>query len=171
MSDHSIQEPAADVRGLSFIARAFSLIACLILFGMMVITFADVIGRYVFARPLPAAYEIISLMMPAVIFCALPLTVLREGHVTIDLLDGVTPRVLVPLRSVVVHLVSAVALGLVAWRLAIRAEDQHTYEDVSDQLWLPLWPFSTAMSILCAIATVCALALAVQGLRTLFRPS
>lgn len=171
MNDQSIEGPAARIRGLTFVARAFTLIACIILFAMMVITFADVIGRYVFSRPLPAAYEIISLMMPAVIFCALPLTVLREGHVTIDLLDGVTPQAVVPLRNVVVHLVSAVALALVAWRLAIRAGDQYAYEDVSDQLWLPLWPFSTAMSILCAVATVCALVLAVQSLRTLFRPS
>lgn len=165
MSEQITHEPAARIRGLTFVARAFSLIACVILFSMMLITFADVIGRYVFLAPLPAAYELISLMMPAVIFCALPLTVLRRGHVTVDLLDALVPRILLPVQEILVSLFSAGALALVSWRLAIRAEDQHTYEDVSDQLWLPLWPFSAAMAVLCALAALCALALAIQSAR------
>lgn len=171
MSDPVLHEPAAPVRGLDFTARAFSLIAGIILLAMMVITFADVIGRYLFLAPLPAAYEIISLMMPAVIFCAMPLTVLRQGHVTIDLLDGVTPQRIVPARDTLVHFCSAAALILVTWRLAVRAGDQFEYEDVSDQLWLPLWPFSTAMAILCSLAALCAVALFVRSVRALFRPS
>lgn len=163
-----MDEPAPKIAGLTFVAQAFSLIACVILFAMMLVTFADVIGRYLFLAPLPAAYELISLMMPAVIFCALPLTVLKSGHITIDLLDGVTPRVLVPLREIVVGIFSAVALALVSWRLWVRAVDQRDYEEVSDQLWWPLWPFSTAMSLLCALAALCAVALVVLSVRRLF---
>lgn len=168
MSEPAFDEPAPRIAGLTFIAQAFTLIACVILFAMMLVTFADVIGRYLFLAPLPAAYEMVSLMMPAVIFCALPLTVLRRGHITIDLLDSVTPRALLPLREIVVGLFSAAALALVAWRLWVRAEDQRTYEEVSDQLLWPLWPFSVAMSFLCALAALCALALVVLAVRHLF---
>ncbi|MGB7183401.1 MAG: hypothetical protein WBD51_15785, partial [Burkholderiaceae bacterium] len=52
-------------------ARYLGWVACAALFMMMMFTFLDVAGRYLFSRPLPAAYEIISLMMPFIIFCAL----------------------------------------------------------------------------------------------------
>ncbi len=149
---------AAYVRGLTPVTRALALIACILLFAMMLITFVDVMGRYLFSNPLPAAYEIVSLMMPAIIFCALPLTVMRDGHVTVDLLDGFIPSAVARVQAVAVNLISAGALGLITWRLAIRSRDQHLYDEVTDELYLELWPFSAAMSALCAVATVALLA-------------
>ncbi|MDF1715413.1 MAG: TRAP transporter small permease [Antarcticimicrobium sp.] len=155
---------ADHIRGLTPLAGLLSRIACLLLFAMMLFTFADVVGRYFFASPLPAAYEIVSLMMPAIIFCALPLTVLREGHVTVDLLDSIVPRAAARVQAVVVHLASAAALALISWRLVIRSMDQLTYEEVTDELFLELWPFSAVMATLCAIAALAALANAILSL-------
>ncbi len=156
---------AADhVRGLTPLSGVLSRIACILLFAMMAFTFADVMGRYLFASPLPAAYEVVSLMMPALIFCALPRTVLREGHVTVDLLDGYIPAAIARIQAVLVHLICAGILGLIAWRLAVLALDQKYYEEVTDELFLQLWPFSAAMAGLCAVATLAALANAGLGL-------
>ncbi len=141
-------------------ARALALVACLMLFAMMVVTFADVVGRYFLSAPLPAAYELVSLGMPGIIFCALPLVNLREEHVTVDLLDHVTPPALRRLQGVVVNLVTAGAMAFLAWRLAIRASDQARYTEVTEALWLPLWPFSAGMAALSAVAAVAALAAA-----------
>lgn len=150
---------AADhVRGLTPLAGLLTRIACLLLFAMMLFTFADVVGRYFFASPLPAAYEIVSLTMPAIIFCALPQSILREDHVTVDLLDAIMPRAAARVQAVVVHLFSAAALALIAWRLVIRSMDQLDYEEVTDELFLELWPFSAVMAALCTIATLAALA-------------
>jgi TRAP-type C4-dicarboxylate transport system permease small subunit len=147
----------ADGTGIGFAnlpARILSGLACVFLFAMMTITFLDVIGRYAFNSPLPAAYEIVSLIMPAIIFCALPLTVLKNGHVTVDLLDGFVPGWLSRIQAVVVNLFGATALAMLSWRLAIRSRDQRTYEEVTDELVLELWPFSAVMSVLCAVAAV-----------------
>ena len=157
--DYTPTTSAADpFRGLTTFGRLLALIACVILFAMMLLTFTDVVGRYVFLKPLPAAYEMISLMMPATIFCALPLTVLREGHVTVDLLDSFVPRALARVQGVLVNLISAVALGLVTWRLAVKAADDRYYESVTDELLLHIWPFGAGMALLCGIATLAALA-------------
>lgn len=131
-----------------------SLLSCLFLFMIMVVTFVDVIGRYLFLSPLPAAYEIVSLMMPAVIFLALPLTVWRNSHVTVDLLDSITPPRIARWRAFVVDLFGAATMILLAWRLAIRSRDQHRFEEVSDELILDLWPFSIAMAALCSAAAL-----------------
>lgn len=149
---------AGSVPGFRRMTRVLAGVACLILFAMMVLTFVDVLGRYVFLAPVPAAYEIISLMMPGVIFCALPLTVLREGHVTVDLLDSFIPDAVARLQGIVVNLVSAGALGLVTWRLYVKARDDLLYESITDELLLLLWPFGFGMAALCALAAVAALA-------------
>lgn len=144
--------------------RAFDLVsvvlagaACLVLFAMMGFVFADVVGRYFFLSPLPAAYEVVSLMMPVLIFCALPLTVLRQGHVTVDLLDSMIPGAVARVQQVAVNLFSAVALGLMAWRLAVRGRDQSLYNEVTDELFLELWPFSAGMAMLATLAALACL--------------
>ncbi len=149
---------AGNVRGLSPASRLLAGVACLVLFGMMLLTFVDVIGRYVFLSPLPAAYEIISLLMPAIIFCALPLTVLRESHVTVDLLDAFIPSAVARVQGIFVSLFSAVALALITWRLGVKAWEDRYYETVTDELLLQIWPFGAGMAVLCAIATLAALA-------------
>lgn len=139
---------------VSAVAKGLSYLACLFLFAMMAVTFVDVLGRYLFLSPLPAGYEIVSLIMPAIIFLALPLTILRNTHVTVDLLDSFVPAWLAKYQAIVANLFGACALGLVSWRLFIRARDQHTYEEVTDELILDLWPFSVTMATLCAIAVL-----------------
>lgn len=147
---------AVHIRGLTPASNVLAGVACIVLFSMMLLTFIDVMGRYVFLAPLPAAYEMISLMMPAIIFCALPMSMLRETHVTVDLLDSFVPSALVRVQGVVVNLVSAAALALVTWRLAIKTRDDFEFESVTDELLLLLWPFGLGMTVLCAIATFAA---------------
>lgn len=148
---------AAYVRGLTPLSRFLAVVACIMLFAMMLVTFADVIGRYFFLSPLPAGYEIVSLMMPAIIFCALPATVLQEGHVTVDLLDAAIPNALARLQGILVNLVTAGALGLLTWRLAVKASEDRSYESVTDELFILIWPIGAGMALLCAIAAVAAL--------------
>ena len=136
-------------------ARILSVIACVMLFSMMVVTFVDVAGRYLFSSPLPAAYEIISLIMPVIIFCALPLTNLHEGHVTIDLLDSVIPKSWRRWQGVLVDLFAAGATGFVAWRLMVRSRDHFRFSEVTDELYLEKWPMSAMMAVLCTIAALC----------------
>lgn len=143
-------------RGLTGPARVLAFVACIVLFTMMVLTFVDVVGRYLFLKPVPAAYEIISLMMPAIIFCALPLTVLRESHVTVDLLDAFIGEGLARIQGIVVSLVSAAALGLVTWRLGIKSYDDWRFGSMTDELFIPVWPFGAVMTVLCAVATLAA---------------
>lgn len=157
MSETNTDRAAGHIRGLTPAAKALALLACLLLFTMMLVTFFDVMGRYLFFAPLPAAYEVVSLMMPAVIFCALPITVLREGHVTVDLFDAMIPSAVARVQAVLVNLVTAGALALITWRLWVKSMDDLEYGTTTDELYLPLWPFGAGMSVLCALAALAAL--------------
>lgn len=159
MVDHTIHGAATPTHGAlgnafgALPARVLSGVACLALFAMMIVTFVDVVGRYFFASPLPAGYELVSLIMPLIIFCALPAVNLRGGHVTIDLLDNLIPAGVRRLQHRVVSLASAAVLGVITWRLAVLSFSHHEFDAVTDELFLPLWPFSAVTCALAAVAT------------------
>ena len=132
--------------------------SCVMLFLMMLVTFIDVSGRYLFSSPLPAAYELVSLTMPGIIFCALPFVCHRESHVTIDLFDFAVSRSARRWQRFLASLFSAVVMGFISYRLHERFRDHLRFREVTDELFLPLWPFSLAMSVLCAVATLALLA-------------
>jgi TRAP-type C4-dicarboxylate transport system permease small subunit len=135
-------------------SRTLALISCLILFMMMALTFVDVGGRYLFNSPLPALAEIISFMMAGLVFGALPMVCFYEGHVTIDLFDSFVPRRLKRWQGVAVNVVSAAAMVFIAWRLWDKSMDHLTYGQATDELLLPLWPFSMGMAILSVVAAI-----------------
>ncbi len=135
-------------------SRVLGLISCLLLFSMMAVTFIDVGGRYVFARPLPAAYEIIAFTMPGIIFCGLPMVNYREGHVTIDLLDALVPRSWIRWQSLFVNLFAMVVMGFIAWRLAVRSADHFRFNEITHELYIKLWIFSGMAAVLSAVATL-----------------
>jgi TRAP-type C4-dicarboxylate transport system permease small subunit len=139
-------------------SHALGIVSCALLFLMMLVTFIDVGGRYLFSSPLPAAYELISLIMPGIIFCALPFVCHRESHVTIDLLDFLVSASARRWQGFLVSLFSTLAMGFITYRLYVRYFDHRRFGEVTDELFLPLWPFSLTMSILCGIATLALLA-------------
>ena len=138
--------------------RVLAAVSCLVLFLMMAMTFVDVAGRYLFNSPLPALAEIVSFMMAGLVFCVLPTVCFREGHVTIDLLDGAVPPRLKRLQGVSVNAVSAGVMLFIAWRLWVKAMAHLEYEEATDELYMDIWPFSTGMAILCTLAALAQLA-------------
>src|SRR5215210_5131761 len=70
---------------------ALGFAASVILFAMMMITFVDVIGRYLFNHPLQGAFEVTELMLLVLIFAGLPLVSHADEHVTMDFIDRMLP--------------------------------------------------------------------------------
>jgi TRAP-type transport system small permease protein len=61
-------------------------IGCTVLAAMMFLTFFDVIGRYVFNKPIDGTDELIRFMMVTVIGFALGYCALLKGHIRVDLI-------------------------------------------------------------------------------------
>ncbi len=139
-------------------SRILAGLSCFFLFAMMAVTFIDVAGRYLFNSPLPVSVELISFTMPALVFCALPLVCFREDNVTIDLLDNFVNRWWRVAQGIFVNLLSAATMLFMAWRLWARHLDHIEYEDVTDELFIPLAPFSLMMAVLSVVAAVALIA-------------
>ena len=138
--------------------RVLGLITGTILFAMMLLTFADVVGRDALNRPVYGAYEVTEFLMGSLIFTALPLLCAREGHVTIDILDGVTPKGVMRWQRFVVNLISAAALALIAWRLYALSGDLARDNEVTMTLKIPHSPFAVGFAVLSALACLATLA-------------
>ena len=97
---------------LGFFDRALApplgVLAALVLFCLMALTCADVIGRYFFGTPVYGAFEMTEMLLAALIFAGLPLVTLRNDHVTVDLLDPVVPDWLFRIQHVVACLIGFV---------------------------------------------------------------
>ena len=128
---HGAPHPVGDrlTRWVFWILGGF---AGVVLAALMVVTVVDVIGRYLFNAPLPGSFEVTKILMAALIFAALPAVSRFEQHITIDLLDGLTPHVLLRFRQIVINLICAIALAILCWRLWIYAVQTAEFGDVTD---------------------------------------
>ena len=115
--------------------------ASLILFLMMLLTFVDVVARYLFNFPLRGGFEVTELMLLVLIFAGLPLVSHADEHVTMDFIDRVLPdtgrRFLVRL----VHAICAAVMFFLTWQVWIKAGRIAGYGDTTDVLKITVGPF------------------------------
>ena len=75
----------------------------------MLLTFVDVVARYLFNRPIRGGFEITELVLLVLIFAGLPLVSHADEHVTMDFIDRMLPERAVAILIRAVHaLVAAV---------------------------------------------------------------
>lgn len=139
---------------IRLLERWLGLAAGASLFGMMALTFVDVLGRKLLDRSLPGGLELTELLMLGVIFAGLPLTSLRGEHVIFDLLDRYLPEFLRGLQGMVSNLICAGLLAGGAWLVHARANRTALEGDTTAQLLLPMSPFFHAVSVLLLVTAI-----------------
>ncbi|MEQ9331365.1 TRAP transporter small permease [Thalassobaculum sp.] len=147
--------PLARAGGLA--VDTLKLVAAVLLFAMMLVTFVDVVGRYFFGRSLNGAYELTEVLLGLIVFAGLPIVTRRGEHVTVDLLTTRLPAL--PRRALarLAAAATALVLAVLAWRLGSTARDLLGYGDATVFLGIPLGPVAGAMAALAAAGAVAAL--------------
>ena len=133
-------------RAIGYISLILALLSALVLAGMMVLTFFDVIGRYFFNAPIIGSVEIISLMMGLVVFLGLGLATFEDGHIRVDIVTQLLPRKARLLMDVFAHFLSLGIAGLMSWRLTMVALDQTAEMNETQVLALPIWAVALVMA-------------------------
>jgi TRAP-type C4-dicarboxylate transport system permease small subunit len=142
----------------SWLDRALGAAAAILLFGMVALTTVDVVGRYLFNRPLRGAFEVTELLLLTLIFAGLPLASRAGEHVTLDFIDQLLgPRGRSLLSRAVDLVCGVIVLGL-AWRVWVKAGKIAGYGDTTDVLRLPVAPFVYFMTLMVAVTGVVHLA-------------
>ncbi len=144
---------------------SFGGLAALTIFGLALITFVDVLARYLFNSPIPGAYEISELVMGVMIFAALPVVTWRGSHITIDLLDAITPQWISGWRDAFMFTISSGVVAVLGWELWALAATLASYGDVTEYLRIPIHPVLQVMSLLAWVSSLIALFAAVVSIK------
>jgi len=137
-----------------WLERVLGVIAAAVLFAMMMLTAADVVGRYILNRPVPGAFEMTEMMLAALIYCGLPLVSQRREHIVIDTFDYLMSRgVKRGLDMAAEVLCSATLFGL-AWLVFGRAGRVASYGDTTNVLKLPLAPVAYLMATMLLVGAI-----------------
>jgi TRAP-type C4-dicarboxylate transport system permease small subunit len=130
---------------------ALGVAASVLLFGMMALTFVDVVARYLLNRPIRGGFEITELALLVLIFAGLPLVSHADEHVTMDFIDRMLPRRLWDVWMRVLHGVIAAILLFLSWQIWIKAGRIAGYGDTTDVLLITIGPFVYFMAGMIAL--------------------
>src|SRR5258706_9287608 len=108
---------------------------------MMLLTFVDVVARYLFNRPIRGAFELTELTLLVLIFAGLPLVSHGDEHVTMDFIDRMLPPRAVAGLIRAVHAVVAATFFFLTWQMIIKANRIAGYGDTTDVLRISVGPF------------------------------
>ena len=139
---------------LTRIIQVLEVLSSIVLAAMMLLTFVDVIGRYLLGAPVFGASEMISTMLALVIFMGLGIANARDKHIVVELFDS-RIRALAPgFYDVVVQGFSILSMCLIVYVLFEQAiETAHTGATTSVLEWPLAWITGT-VAVLAALSVV-----------------
>jgi TRAP-type C4-dicarboxylate transport system permease small subunit len=132
--------------------------AGLVLILLMLLTTADVVGRY-FGSPINGVYDLTHFAVSIMTYLGLAYCGYRGGHVVIELLYDRLPRGARGILNRVINLAGCVLFATISVRTAIQSLDIREMGEASQMMELPLFP------LYCVVAAGAALFAWVMGLR------
>lgn len=144
-------------RVLRAIASVLAAVGALSLAGIFVLVFASVLMRYVLGRPFDFTEELSGLLMTLAVFTLLPATVLKEVHIRVTVLSGLTHGVLQRSLFVIGQLVLLAFCVLFVREAWAIAEFTYNLNLKSEQSRLPLAPFLMLTTVGMGLAGVAGL--------------
>ena len=150
------------LKKLGWPANKLSYLGAVGLIAMMLLTAADVTGRYLFNKPVLGAFELTEFLVLILIFSFLAHAQSEKNHVSVDLLVGRFSKKWQTIIGIFNHVVCLVLMGLFVWMTTTRAMELKEYSEASSNLGIPKYPFAFFVVIGFAI-------LGVEYLRDLIR--
>jgi TRAP-type transport system small permease protein len=129
------------------VTRWLARISAFALAALAVMTFCDVIARYVFNSPFSFTVELTEIMMGTLVYFGVGLVTHDGDHISVDI---VTLRLSAWWRALVSLVTNVLAFGFLAllvWRLWERAMVLLDKGDVSPVMSIPRWPTAFVMAV------------------------
>lgn len=154
-------------------ARGVEAVAALCLAIVTLLIFASAIGRYMFAAPIPDAFDISRLLLGLAIAWGYAVLGFRGGHICVDLLATALPpraRHAVETFAQAVLFVTTLAL---AWMMFDRVATAQVSGEATFDLRLPVWPLIGGiwLGFAAAALTTCAGLLLLLSGRAMAEPN
>lgn len=152
---------------LERLSRAFALAGGALLFGVVGMTVASLVGRHFFGAPIAGDYEITELACGIAVFAFFPHCHVTGGHVVVDFFTSRLPARGRAALDALHGIAFTVVAGLVAWRLFVGAT--HKLNDAETTLFLAIpmhWAYFAAL-VAAGLLTLTCLLVAYRHVRAL----
>jgi TRAP-type transport system small permease protein len=141
-------------RKLGWLSTQLAYVGAGALFVMMCLTAADVIGRYLFNRPITGVFEVTEYLVLILIFSFIGYTQSQKGHVAVDLLLVRFPARIRLLIEIGNHLVCLLLMGLITWMGVQKALELKEVGEASPNLHIPAYPFVFFLVLGCMVMCI-----------------
>ena len=145
-----LSRPAFEVeRGLGSVSRVMAIIAACALAIMMLLTAADVGGRYFFNRPIIGAWELVGLLLVCAGTFGFAYCQIHKRHIRVTFLfDRFPPRVQAVFNSLA-YLIALGVSSVICWQCLVRVKFYFLLgpKGLSYTLNIALWPFMLILAI------------------------
>jgi TRAP-type C4-dicarboxylate transport system permease small subunit len=134
---------------------------------MMILTVADVTGRYVFKHAINGASDLTELMRVVIIFFALSDTASAGGHIVVEF---VTSQLSLKKRLIlecITHFVSGILVAAMAWRLGVNGLYTFKHVEITPVLEISKAPFISLSAIGCGMLSIALIAVSYEKLMQL----
>jgi len=120
----------------------------IILTAMMLLVTADVLGRYLFDRPVHGTNELTEFMMVGLLYFTLAHTQSLKAHIRVDMLVAVFPRRARLLCEAVTYFLGFILFSLITWQsLAAAGQAWKIGETTFGLILFPLFPAKVLVPI------------------------
>lgn len=128
-------------RVVSPISGGLHSVGVTILGAMMFLTFADVLLRYVFNRPITGSYELTEFMMAILITFGIAYCGAKKGHVTVDVIVSRFPQRVQAIIDSITCLLGLFLFSLITWQCVVFVKDKLEAGLTSGTLYIAVFPF------------------------------
>lgn len=129
------------IRLTNVTVTASAAVAGVVLVALMLLTVADVIGRYFFHAPLNGVFDLTQFAVLVMTFLSFAYCGFRGAHVVIELLYDRIPKAAQFAVRRVSNAVGAILFAVIAWRAVVQSVDVRDFNETSQLLTIPYWPF------------------------------
>jgi TRAP-type C4-dicarboxylate transport system permease small subunit len=126
-------------KGVRNTSNILSVIAAGLLFVLMALGACDVIGRYVFNKPITGTQEMGQVFLALMVFLAWGYTQLAKAHVNVELFLRRFPSRVQAIINLATTFLALVLFGLIVWQGVITAK---LYHDAGRLIYTVLWPLA-----------------------------
>jgi TRAP-type C4-dicarboxylate transport system permease small subunit len=118
-----------------------------VIFALMLVTGVDVVGRYVFNRPLLGAFELAELALAIMVLFGWSYNQAVKGHIDIDLLYKRLPHGAQTIIDFLIPLLGLSLFVFVSWQAINFTLTSIGWGETTEMLHIPVWIFKLMIFI------------------------
>ena len=125
----------------------FNMVASAALVVMMLLTSVDVFMRYLLNSPITGTYDLVGLLGAVMASFAMPYTMLKKGHVAVEILVQSLSRGKQLIVETCTHLLGISLFLVLVWQAILLSRDMKAAGEVTPTLLLPFYPIVYCMAV------------------------